>query len=186
MSGRENTGKMLPRRCAAPPKSRFHLLRHGAPQSPPACCDLRPLPPTPETAPRTAGSGSAGMASGGSAGRDAYDEEAGGRRPLELDGRDAAAAAASSSDHRPGELEFVSSSPGGVAVWLRRIWCGVAVLGCRIGRISACRRISCGVTGDRAELRGWRPCSAEVACSDFELLELCAMHCLESWAAAIW
>lgn len=60
------------------------------------------------------------MASGGSAGRDAYDEEAGGRRPLELDGRDAAAAAASSSDHRPGELEFVSSSPGGVAVWLRR------------------------------------------------------------------
>ncbi|KAK8458988.1 hypothetical protein SEVIR_2G052200v4 [Setaria viridis] len=40
------------------------------------------------------------MASGGSAGRDPYDEEAAGRRPLELDGRDAAAA--SSSDHRPG------------------------------------------------------------------------------------
>ncbi|CAN6203136.1 unnamed protein product [Urochloa humidicola] len=43
------------------------------------------------------------MASGGSAGRDPYDEEAGGRRPLELDGRDAAAAA-SSSDHRPGNV----------------------------------------------------------------------------------
>ncbi|OEL31313.1 Folate-biopterin transporter 1, chloroplastic [Dichanthelium oligosanthes] len=43
------------------------------------------------------------MASGGSAGRDPCDEEAAGRRPLELDGRDAAAAA-SSSDHRPGEL----------------------------------------------------------------------------------
>ncbi|RLM87129.1 folate-biopterin transporter 1, chloroplastic-like isoform X1 [Panicum miliaceum] len=43
------------------------------------------------------------MASGVSAGRDPYDEEAAGRRPLELDGRDAAAAA-SSSDHRPGSV----------------------------------------------------------------------------------
>nr|CAB3455799.1 unnamed protein product [Digitaria exilis] len=41
------------------------------------------------------------MASGGSAGRDPYDEEAGGRRPFELDGRDDAA---SSSDHRPGNV----------------------------------------------------------------------------------
>ncbi|ONM27713.1 Biopterin transport-related protein BT1 [Zea mays] len=39
------------------------------------------------------------MASGGSAARDAYDEEAAVRRPLELDSRDAAA---SSSDHWPG------------------------------------------------------------------------------------
>nr|CAB3452044.1 unnamed protein product [Digitaria exilis] len=43
------------------------------------------------------------MASGGSTGRDPYDEEAGGRRPFELDGRDAATAA-SSSDHRPGNV----------------------------------------------------------------------------------
>ena len=47
------------------------------------------------------------MASGGSAARDAYDEEAAVRRPLELDARDAAA---SSSDHHlpGGELEALS------------------------------------------------------------------------------
>jgi len=47
------------------------------------------------------------MASGGSAARDAYDEEAAVRRPLELDGRDAAS---SSDHHRAGsELEAPSS-----------------------------------------------------------------------------
>jgi len=40
------------------------------------------------------------MASGVSAGRDPYDEEAAARRPLEFDGRDAAL----SSDHRPGNV----------------------------------------------------------------------------------
>jgi len=40
------------------------------------------------------------MASGVSAGRDPYDEEAAARRPLEFNGRDAAL----SSDHRPGNV----------------------------------------------------------------------------------
>jgi len=46
------------------------------------------------------------MASGVSAGRDPYDEEAAARRPLEFDGRDAASS--SSSDHRPGEVDVLS------------------------------------------------------------------------------
>lgn len=72
-----------------------------------------------------------GMAPGSPAGRDSYDEEAAVRRPLELDGRDAASA---SSDHRSGELEILSYT-GGTSELLR-IWCGIAVRTVGIGDLN--------------------------------------------------
>ena len=51
------------------------------------------------------------MASVGSAAREAYDEEAAVRRPLELDGRDGATAS-SSDHHRPGGEPEAPSSVG--------------------------------------------------------------------------